>query len=310
MNKLLLLCTSLIQGCIMWIPKEIDYDIEIYLNEDRPDLRSDVGFISYECPSDVVPCPRCWGFELYQDSLRDNELKVFLYPTELRDFDNRYNWILNCADIVNYPLADEAKSFSSIDLTAFTNSTQKCMDLMYGAYIDNNGHREYGRKRKDYAAFKLYSSSRCSAKYGSGMLTEINQSIEHTLQAWLLRNRFYGIKELKEKRESMYAYRLILCHPIPYNKITKTESGIIYKLLDDEDIVVGSLTVRYPIYMDIIEGIDGEYTVERNSMRKFIAMYCDKKCSGKYKGIATVYVDARSCDVIDCKIGELDRCDN
>ena len=48
MKKFLLLGLLLLQGCIIWFPVDIDYDIEIYLNEDRPDLRSEVGFISYD----------------------------------------------------------------------------------------------------------------------------------------------------------------------------------------------------------------------------------------------------------------------
>ena len=305
MNKFLLLGLLLLQGCIIWFPVDIDYDIEIYLNEDRPDLRSEVGFISYDYPSKTVPNPDCWGFPLYKDSLRDNDLKVFLYSTELRKAEGLYNWIRDCASIVQYPTIDEAQSFSTVDIVAFTNSTRSSMDMMYGVYSDKNSPFSYEFKEMGgkCPGFKLYDSSN-RRRYKT--LVEVNHQIEHTLQAWLLRNRLPQIKELKEKRERIYAYRLIrhTVPPIIYNTFERTKSGVIYKLLDEEDRVVGSLTVHYPVYMDIIEGADCEYEVEICAMKKFIEMYCDKKCFGKYKGGVTAYVSDRHCEIVDLR-----RCD-
>ena len=303
MNKLFLFgAVFLLQGCLFWIPQDIDCDIEIFLDNNRPDLCSEVGFISY----DNSPFFGCWGFRLYKDALRDFTPNLFVYPTELRKEERQFNWIRDCSDIVHYPLADEAQSFSSVDLSAFTNSTRRCMDLLYVCYKDDEGHFHWGRRgEKDFSSFKLSQRSNMLYLFD---LEEENQQIEHTLQAWLLRNRFPHIKELKEEREMIESYRFVTSNVvIPYTSIEQTVTGVIYKFVDEKKRVVGSLTVRFPIYYGLMEDWSFMWDTEKIAMKKFIELYCDKKCSGRYKGIVTTYVNKlfrfddfeRSCKVVE-----------
>ena len=117
------------QGCILWVPLDADYEVEITLSEKRPDLKKDVGFIVYQ-PGNVGKA--LWGYYLHNDALLENNLdKVFLCPNIFCD--GEYSMCLEFMSqyqkasepYLSYPSDSNVSSFYNVDISSFTNSFKK-----------------------------------------------------------------------------------------------------------------------------------------------------------------------------------------
>ena len=297
----LLLAFSLLQGCMVWIPMDVDYDVEIELSDNRPDLKTDVGFIHYNSRYG-----QAWGYWLYCNGVKTNQLSVFLFPQELC----KGSWgdFAASAD-VSYPKCDEPKSFQDIDLGEFTNSVRSVFDREYRLHKREDGSvyvGECGASSADRPKGVLlwYSSS----WHVSGLDEDnLNAAMEHTLQAVLLRAKYAGAPALHERRVEMKK-RMLYTHPrFPVTTIEKITCGACYQLWTDQGEMAGSLTVRYPFYKWTIAGLDGEREAVCAAMAQFLTMYCDRGNSGKYKGVVTSYIKSPQAGPVRAEVGEFTR---
>ncbi len=280
------------QGCVFWIPLDVDYDVEIELNERRPNLVTDVGFIHYACAG------RSSGYHLYSQFFKANHLKLFLLPQKLYD-DHRYRYISECD--VTYPKASEIKSFQNVDLSAFIASVGEYFSRHYRLNRDS-GHAQYGYKSAGFA-LSMYSS-----EFGFEHTDEeTNGAMEHTLQAILLRERYPHCPALHEKIVSTKERMLVTNHQFPITTLQKVDSGVRYELLTDTGVCVGSVTVRYPFYIWLSMASCGEDEAKRAAMSFFLTMYCDSSKNGRYTGTITSVIPFFGRDKPIAKVGRFIR---
>lgn len=264
------------QGCVIWIPLDVDYDVEIELNERRPNMVSDVGFIHYECVG------RSSGYHFYSQYLNANQLKLFLLPKKLYD-EYRYNYISACD--VAYPKDSEINSFQHVDLSEFKASVGECFNRRYRLYRNAAGVRRYGCKN---TGFPL---SMCSCKFDFLHTDEeTNIAMEHSLQAILLRARYPRCPALHEKIVFLKDQMLTTNPQFPITTIQKLDSGVRYELLTDTGVCVASVTVRYPFYIYLSTTDFGEDAATHLAMSSLLTMYCDLSKNGIYKGTITSFI--------------------
>lgn len=300
------LVMCLLQGCVLWFPVDVDYDVEIVLSKKRPSLRNDICFIEYPGLYDKATTYDAWGYDLYGEGIRANNLKVYVFPKCLYEAaakNNNFDYFWDCSPDIRYPEKTNFVSFADADMTSFTNSVRICFDRLYRARKGDGGEYGYWRygeidgERTEIGdrAFSLFANSGCLHR-SAIKEEEINCAMEHTLQALLLRERFPQLRLLKERRISLNK-RMLYTHPrCPVTYLRSDTSGVRYELWTDDDRFIGSLTVCYPAYMWIMRGETGVVWAEKAVMPYFISMLCDD-AEGTYRGIVTAFVLEGKCEV-------------
>ena len=273
---LLSLLMLLSQGCVYWMPMDVDYDIEIELNEHRPNINSDIGFIHYACTE------RASGYHFYMPGLKNNRLdKVFLLSQKLYDI-HRDRYISEC-DVV-YPSDLEIDSFQNVDLDPFKASVEKCFNSRY-RLKSVSGHRQYGRENAGYAL----SADSCEFDI-EHTEEDTNIAMEHSLQALLLRTRYPHCPALHEKQVFIKKLMLQTNPQFPITTLQRLTSGVRYELLTDNGICAGSVTVRYPSYIWLTDIDCGADEAKCAAMSYFLTMFCDLSKCGRYKGTITSFI--------------------
>lgn len=300
-------CSFFLQGCIVWVPLDVDYDVEIVLDRGRPKLGSDIGFISYGKNDG-----RMFGCELYGEDFWAGSNDVFLLSRELKELADRTGRYYDCD--VEYPRAEGIKSFHGVDLTAFTNSVRRLFDKKYRIKREKTSCGwltfAYGGDGNDNGpGFGLASSSFFA-------LAELpvdvqNMMSEHSLEALLLRRRFPKVPALheytREGPEKLMPYNNP--HWLPLTKIVSKSGSECFEMRTDGGLLAGSLTIHYPRYMYIINSYDGRYEARQTAMKQFLTMYRDDSKSGKFTGVVTAYMhpfwmqsSTQNCYRTSCKI--------
>ena len=298
-------CLFFLQGCIVWVPLDADYDVEIVLDKRRPKLGSDIGFISYGKNDG-----RMFGCELYGEDFWAGSNDVFLLSRELKELADRTGRYYDCD--VEYPRAEGMKSFHGVDLAAFTNSVRRLFDKKYRIKRENTryGWLTFGGDGNDNGpGFGLASSSFFTL--AELPIDVLNMMSEHSLEALLLRRRFPKVPVLheytREGPEKLMPYNNP--HWLPLTKIVSKPGSECFEMRTDDGSLAGSLTIDYPRYMHIINSYDGRYEARQTAMKQFLTMYRDDSKSGKFTGVVTAYMhpfwmqsSTQNCYRTSCKI--------
>ena len=301
---LVVLLMFALQGCIYWFPVDVDYEVEIQLNKERPDFKRDVAFVHCHRRSGMA-----WGYRLYDDGMKTNQVKVFLLPQELYDSRSMYGYENDCQPA--YPSTEEIKSFCDVDLDAFTNSVRVSFEKMYRLSRRKESKDymtcEFGENIRDdrihQAGHVLYIYS-CNSAYMRDD-AYINSAMEHSLQAILLKSKYPLAPGLHERIVSLKGKYMLSTNPrFPLTTLGKHQYGCRYELRTDGDMCAGSMTVKYPFYMHLIEGSTGEEEATCAAMTQFLTMYCDMTKHGRYIGEVTAEITSCPQEDIRARIGK------
>ena len=297
---LLVFSLSFLQGCIVWIPMDVDYDVEIELNKQRPNLNTDIGFIHYTCTAG-----RASGYHLYNEGITTNHLKVFLLPQKLYDNRHRYGYTSDC-DVI-YPLDPKINSFQNVNLEAFTKSVGKCFDKQY--------RLKKCSECDQYGESVHFKDAGMALELGSSQFTsehteeDTNAAMEHSLQAILLRAKYPHVPALHERRSFLKRKMLQTNPQFPITTLQELTCATRCELLTDDGTCAGSVTVRYPFYIRLTNTDCGADEAELAAMSHFLTMFCDSSKNGRYNGTITSFIPLFSlgCEKPIAKVGRFER---